>query len=128
MIYYFTKKLDLDFNSSIAKVTDELKNEGFGIITEIDVKNTLKNKLNVDFRNYKILGACNPEFAYKALQEENKIGLLLPCNVIIQEIDEGNIEVSIIDPIVSMSHIANLNLEEVAKKIRMKLQNVIDKL
>ena len=91
MKYYFNKTLNEDFNKVIERVTEELKNEGFGILTEIDVKETLKKKLDVDFKKYKILGACNPPYAHKALEAEDKIGTMLPCNVIVQEIEEGTV-------------------------------------
>ena len=102
MSYYFSKILQISFDVAVAKTVEELKKEGFGILTEIDVKETLKKKLNVDFRKYKILGACNPPFAYQALQSEDKVGLMLPCNVIVQETPDGKTEVSAIDPIASM--------------------------
>ncbi|MDH4222502.1 MAG: DUF302 domain-containing protein [candidate division Zixibacteria bacterium] len=128
MSYYFTKILDISYSEAIEKVTDELKKEGFGILTEIDVKETLKRKLNVDFRKYKILGACNPPFAYQALQAEDKIGLMLPCNIIVQETLEGMTEVSAIDPFASMQAIENRKLKETAEQIRTKLKKVIDSL
>jgi len=128
MKYYFSKKVDLDFDEAIEKVTKELKEEGFGVLTEIDVKATLKKKLDVDFQNYQILGACNPGFAYKALQAENKIGTMLPCNVIIQELEDGSIEVSAIDPVASMQAVDNEQLPEVASEVRKKLSKVIESL
>ncbi len=128
MSYYFTKVLNISFPEAIDKVADELKKEGFGILTEIDVKETLKRKLNVDFRKYKILGACNPPFAYQALQAEDKIGLMLPCNVIVQETPEGKTEVSAIDPFASMQAIENQKLKETAEQVREKLKKVIDSL
>jgi len=128
MSYYFTKILDISYSEAIEKVTDELKKEGFGILTEIDVKETLKRKLNVDFRKYKILGACNPPFAYQALQAEDKIGLMLPCNIIVQETLEGMTEVSAIDPFASMQAIENRKLKETAEQVRTKLKKVIDSL
>jgi len=128
MNYYFSKNLSMSFDEAIVRVTGELKKEGFGILTEIDVKETLKKKLDVDFKKYRILGACNPPFAYKALQAEDKIGLMLPCNVIIQEISEGKIEVSAIDPVASMQAVANPKLLEVAEQVRVKLQKVINNL
>lgn len=127
MSYYFTKTVDLSFDDAIAKVTEDLKNEGFGILTEIDVKETLRKKLDVDFRPYKILGACNPPFAYKALQAEEKIGVMLPCNVIVQQKQDG-VEVTAVDPIASMQAVENPNLAEVAKEVQAKLKNVIEKL
>jgi uncharacterized protein (DUF302 family) len=122
------KQIKISFDNAIIKVTEALKNEGFGVLTEIDVQATLKKKLDVDFRKYKILGACNPPFAYKALQAEDKIGLLLPCNVIIQEISEGIIEVASIDPIESMSRVNNDKLVDIALEIKQKLKNMMDSL
>ena len=110
MSYYFNKIVSGEFSKVVENVTKELKKEGFGILTEIDVKATLKKKLDVDFRNYLILGACNPPFAYKALQVEEKVGAMLPCNVIIQEKPEGKIEVSAVDPVASMQAIDNIML------------------
>jgi uncharacterized protein (DUF302 family) len=126
MIYYFTKTLDLNYEEALENVTKELLKEGFGILTEIDVKKTLKIKLDQDFRKYKILGSCNPPFAFKALSAEDKIGLMLPCNVIVQEIEEGKTEVSAIDPLASMLAIDNPELEAVAKEVQVKLKKVID--
>jgi len=128
MSYYFSKILDLPFDEAVARVTGELKKEGFGILTEIDVKETLKKKLDVDFKKYRILGACNPPFAYKALQEEDKVGLMLPCNVVVQEISDGKIEVAAIDPVASMQAIENPKLWDVAEQVRAKLKTVIDSL
>jgi uncharacterized protein (DUF302 family) len=125
MNYYFTKTITGSFDNVIQKVTEALKTEGFGILTEIDIKSTLKKKLNVDFYNYKILGACNPPFAYKALQTEDKIGTMLPCNVIVQEKVLG---VSAVDPAASMLSIENNDLREIANEIRVKLQSVIEQL
>ena len=126
MSYHFTKNLDLSYEEAISRTTEELKKEGFGIMTEIDVKEALKKKLDVDFRKYKILGACNPSFAYKALQAEDKIGTMLPCNVIVQETDDGKVEVSAIDPIASMQAIENPSLAGIANEVREKLRKVID--
>ncbi len=128
MSYYFTKIVKASFDEALAKVTDELKVEGFGILTEIDVKETLKKKLNVDFRRYKILGACNPPFAYKALTAENKIGTMLPCNVIVQEISAGQVEVTAIDPLASMQAVENTALKDIASEISNKLKTVIGKM
>lgn len=128
MSYYFSKKLNISFDEAIAKVTEELKKEGFGILTEIDVKEALKKKLNIDFRKYKILGACNPPFAYKALQAEDKIGTMLPCNVIVQETPDGQAEVSAIDPVASMQAVENPALEKIAAEIQDKLKKVINSL
>ena len=126
MKYYFNKTVIGDFNQVIEKVTEELKKEGFGILTEIDIKATLKKKLDVDFYNYRILGACNPPFAYKALLVEDKIGTMLPCNVIVQEKEKGKIEISAVDPMVSMSAVENKVLVKVAKQVRDKLKVVIE--
>jgi uncharacterized protein (DUF302 family) len=114
MSYYVSKKVKMTFDEAVSRVTEELQKGGFGILTEINVKETLKKKLNVDFQQYKILGACNPSLAYQALQAEDKIGLMLPCNVIVQEKSAGEIEVSAIDPIASMQAIKNPALEQVA--------------
>ena len=128
MEYFFTKTLTDSFENAIQKVTEGLKEEGFGILTEIDLKATFKKKLDVDFYNYRILGACNPSFAYKALQEEDKIGTMLPCNVIVQEKVPGQIEVSAVDPAASMMAVENQGLTEVASEVRSRLQRVIEKL
>lgn len=126
MSYYFSKTVDLSFDEAIVRVTDELKKEGFGVLTEIDVKATLKKKLDVDFRNYRILGACNPPFAHKALQAEAHIGLMLPCNIVVQEGENGQTIVSAIDPIASMQAVENNSLDEVATEVKAKLQRVIE--
>lgn len=128
MEYYFSKKIETSFEETLEKVTASLKEEGFGILTEIDVKETLKKKLDVDFRKYKILGACNPHFAYKALQAEDKIGTMLPCNVIVQEVSEGGVEVAAVDPVASMKAIENPELFNIAKQVQEKLQRVIQNL
>lgn len=126
MNYYFTTVIKGNFESVEAKVTELLKNEGFGIITQIDIKQTLKDKLQVDFQKYKILGACNPSFAHKALQVENKIGTMLPCNVIVQEISPNTVEVSAINPFVSMQAVKNNELKTIAESVGSKLENVIN--
>ena len=128
MSYYFSKKLSVSFDDAVEKVRDRLKKEGFGILTDIDVKETLKKKLDVDFRKYRILGACNPTFAYKALQAEDKIGTMLPCNVIVQEIEDGTVEIAAIDPIASMQAIRNQSLGEIARQVQAKLKKVIEDL
>ncbi len=128
MSYYFSKIINESFDKTIIKVVLSLKNEGFGVLTEIDVKETLKNKLNVDFQKYTILGACNPSFAYQALKVENRIGIMLPCNVIVQEISEGNVEVAAVDPIASMKAVENPALLEIAKQVQEKLRKVIESL
>ena len=129
MNYYFSKSLiNVTFDEAIQKVTESLKEEGFGILTEIDIKATLKKKLDVDFYNYKILGACNPPFAYQALLAEDKIGTMLPCNVIVQEKEAGQVEVSAVDPAASMQAIENKDLQTIANEISAKLQKVINDL
>jgi uncharacterized protein (DUF302 family) len=128
MSYYFTKTVVGSFEAIEIKVVASLKNEGFGVLTQIDMQQTLKKKLNVDFKNYKILGACNAPFAYKALQADDKIGVLLPCNVIIQEHAPNTIEVSVIDPLVSMQVVNNDTLKNVAQEVSIKLKNVINNL
>jgi uncharacterized protein (DUF302 family) len=128
MSYYFSKTLNVSFEEAVAKVTEEMKKEGFGILTDIDVQATLKKKLNADFRKYRILGACNPPFAYQALQAEDKIGLMLPCNFIVQEFSEGKVEVAAIDPIASMQAINNPLLGDVARQVHAKLKKVIESL
>ena len=125
MKYYFNKSLEIPFDEAVAKVTEQLKKEGFGVLTEIDVKKTLKKKLDVDFQQYKILGACNPHFAYQALQKEDKIGTMLPCNVIVQETEEDKIEVAAIDPMASMQAVQNPDLQAVAEQVQAKLRSVI---
>lgn len=129
MKYYMSTKVqNKNFDETIEFVAEELKKEGFGVLTEIDVKATLKKKLNVDFKKYKILGACNPHFAYKALSAEDKLGILLPCNVVVEEHDNGDVEVSAVDPVVSMSGVENDNLEELAGEVKDKLTRVIKNL
>jgi uncharacterized protein (DUF302 family) len=128
MSYHFSNTVSLPFDEAVARVTEELRKEGFGVLTDIDVKATLKTKLGVDFRNYRILGACNPPYAYQALQMEDKIGTMLPCNVIVQELGDGQVEVSAVDPAASMQAIDNLNLENVAAEVRAKLRKVVDSL
>ncbi|MEP2669148.1 MAG: DUF302 domain-containing protein [Cyclobacteriaceae bacterium] len=128
MNYYFNTTISGDFDQAVEKVTEELKKEGFGVLTEIDIKATLKKKLDVDFYNYRILGACNPPFAYKALQAEDKIGAMLPCNVIVQEKKPGEIEVSAVDPVASMQAVENEKLNEIANEISNKLRKVISNL
>jgi uncharacterized protein (DUF302 family) len=128
MTYHFSKTLNLGMDEAIAKVTEALKSEGFGVLTEIDVQKTLKAKINADFRPYRILGACNPGMAYEALKAEDKIGTMLPCNVVVQEHAPGRVEVSAIDPVESMKAIVNPGLGNVANQVRTKLQAVIAKL
>lgn len=128
MTYHFTKTVNLSMDAAAAKVTEALKQEGFGVLTEIDVQKTLKAKIDVDFRPYRILGACNPSFAHKALLAEDKIGTMLPCNVIVQEQSPGTVEVSAVDPVESMKAIDNPALGEIANEVRTRLQRVIAQL
>lgn len=129
MNYYYSKVMrNVTFDEAIAKVTEALKSEGFGILTEIDIKATLNKKLDVDFYNYKILGACNPPFAYKALMAEDKIGTMLPCNVIVQEKVAGEVEVSAVDPMASMQAVENKALHNIAIEISDRLKKIIENL
>ncbi len=128
MSYYFSKIINESFDKAIVKVIVSLKNEGFGVLTEIDVKETLKKKLDVDFKKYTILGACNPSFAYQALKAEDKIGIMMPCNVIVQEISEGEVEIAAVDPVVSMKAVENPALLEIANQVQEKLRKVIESL
>jgi len=128
MKYYINKTLNSTFENALKLVEQELKKEGFGIMTEMDVHKALKEKLNVDFRRYKILGACNPTYAHKALQVEDKIGTMLPCNVIVQELGENKVEVAAVDPVASMQAVENEELDKITKEIREKLRNVISSL
>ena len=128
MSYYISKISKVGFEGTLLKVEEELKAEGFGVLTEIDVQSTLKKKLDVDFKRYKILGACNPSLAHKALSTEDKIGILLPCNVIVEENIGGEVEVAAVNPIVAMSSVQNDSLAEVAKNVTEKLQKVMDKI
>lgn len=126
--YGFSKVVNLSYDKAIEKVTDELKKEGFGVLTEIDVKETLKKKLDVDFKPYKILGACNPPNAYKALQAEEEIGLMLPCNVIVYVNDKDETVVAAINPIASMLAVNNPNLGNTASEVQGKLRIVIERI
>lgn len=128
MSYYYSKIIDDSFENVLRKTEVALKQEGFGILTEIDVKETLKKKLDVDFKKYKILGACNPPYAYKALQAEDKIGTMLPCNVIVIEQSANQIEVAAVNPISSMQAVHNDDLLKIAEEIKDKLIGVIDSL
>ncbi|MDD4429087.1 MAG: DUF302 domain-containing protein [Paludibacter sp.] len=128
MKYNFEKTTECTFDEAVEKVTEELKKEGFGVLSEIDIHEKLKEKLDIDFRKYKILGACNPGKAYEALKFENKIGTMLPCNVIVQELDKGKVEVAAVNPVASMLAVDNRELIEVAKEIAEKLQRVINAL
>ena len=122
MSYHFSKTVAMDFQAAVDKVTAELKARGFGILTQIDVRQTLKAKLDVEFRPYLILGACNPPFAYRALQAEDKIGTMLPCNIIVQQHADGSVEVSAVDPVASMAAVVNVELAGVAEEIRNRLR------
>jgi uncharacterized protein (DUF302 family) len=128
MSYYFSKTVQTTFDDAVSRVVEELKKEGFGLLMEIDVQETLKKKLNVDFRKYRILGACNPQYAYKALETEDKIGTMLPCNVIVQEIAGVGAEIAVIDPAASMQAVKNPALEVIAGQVRDKLRSVIERL
>ena len=128
MKYYFNKTVTGSFDATIEKVKELLQKEGFGVLTEINIRDTFKKKLNADFKPYKILGACNPSFAYKALQAEDKIGTMLPCNIIVQEMDNKAIEVAVINPLVSMQAVKNAQLEDIAQEVSNKLKNVIKNL
>ena len=128
MSYYFSKHLNCSFDEAITRAVEQLKVEGFGVLTEIDIKATLKKKLDVEFPQYRILGACNPSLAYKALQAEAHIGTMLPCNVIVRELPEGGIEVAAVDPVESMKSIVNSQLGDIANEVRLKLQTVIERL
>ena len=125
MKYYIEKTTNYTFDEAVEKVTEELKKEGFGVLSEINIHEQLKEKLEVDFRKYKILGACSPANAYKALQFENRIGTMLPCNVIVQELDDGKTEVAAVDPVASMMAVDNSKLTEIATEIKEKLQRVV---
>lgn len=125
MNYYFSKKINTNFDQAVQLITESLKKEGFGVLTEIDIQEKLKEKLNVDFRKYKILGACNPAYAYKALQLEDKIGTMLPCSVIVQELENNEIEVAAVDPVASMMAIENSVLAGIAEEIKEKLERAI---
>ncbi len=125
MNYYLNKTTDYQFDEAVDKITIALKEVGFGILTEIDMKTTLKNKLGIDRRPYKILGACNPPFANKAISTEEKIGILLPCNVTIIETDSGKVDVSIMDPAVAMSVVENSELESLALEVKAKLEKAL---
>jgi len=126
--YYFNKIIALPFDEAVERVKGELKKDGFGVLTEIDVRRTLKEKLGVDFRPYRILGACNAPYAYRALQAEDKIGTMLPCSVIVQELAPGRVEVAAVDPWASMAAVKNEDLGAIGLEVREKLRAVIDRL
>lgn len=128
MSYYLSKILLLSFDAAVVRTTDALKEEGFGVITDIDIKETLKKKIGVDFPSYRILGACNPALAYEALQLENKVGTMLPCNVVVRDAGNGQTEVAAIDPVASMQAIDNQELKRAAEEVRVKLEKAIARL
>lgn len=128
MTYYMSKTLALGFDEAVRRTTEALKEEGFGVLTEIDVADTLKKKIGVDFRRYRILGACNPKLAYEALQLEGNIGTMLPCNVVVQEKSDGKVEVAAIDPVASMMAVDNPGLKKAAEQVRDKLQRMVSRL
>ena len=125
MAYYFSKQLEMPFDQAVQHVTEALATKGFGVLTTIDVRATMKKKLNVEFRPYTILGACNPGFAHKALQSEDMIGTMLPCNVVVQEMSKGLVEVSAVDPVASMTAIKNPKLTTIAGEVRDLLKQVV---
>jgi uncharacterized protein (DUF302 family) len=128
MTYYFSKTIDAGFDEAVSRTREALKAEGFGVITEIDVQNTLKTKIDVDFRRYLILGACNPAMAYEALQIEDKVGTMLPCNVVVQEREPGRVEIAAIDPVASMQAIKNPDLTEKAAAVAGKLRSALERI
>lgn len=128
MAYYNLKIVDYSYEEALVKVTEELKKEGFGVLTEIDVKETLKKKIDVDFRKYKILGACNPPLAHKALTAEDKVGVLLPCNVVVQENEEGKTEISAMNPAEAMQMIENPDMKLIADEVSERLNKVLNNL
>lgn len=128
MKYFNTKIVDYSYDEALVKVAEELKKEGFGVLTEIDVKETLKKKIDVDFRRYKIMGACNPAFAHKAISTEDNLGVLLPCNFVVQENKDGKTQISSVNPLVSMQSVENENLEPIAKEVSEKLSRVMNNL
>jgi uncharacterized protein (DUF302 family) len=128
MSYYFGKTLTTGFDDAISRTTAALKDKGFGIITEVDIQQTLKNKIGVDFRQYRILGACNPKLAHEALRIEDKIGTMLPCNVVVQEVSKDKTEIAAIDPVASMQAVDNPRLKEAAARVRDLLKSAIDEI
>jgi uncharacterized protein (DUF302 family) len=126
MSYYFSRIVDDSFDKAIERITNALQERKFGILTEIDVRETLKKKLDIDFRNYKILGACNPPFAHKALESEDKVGTMLPCNVIVQETADGKTEIAAINPVESMKAIENDELKKIAEEVREMLKEALE--
>ena len=125
MSYYLGRMLSLSFDAAVARTMDALKKEGFGVISDIDIKETLKKKIGVDYPSYRILGACNPALAYEALKLENKVGTMLPCNVVVRDAGNGQTEVAAIDPVASMQAIDNRELKRAAEQVRAKLEKVV---
>ena len=123
-----SKNVDLEFNNAVDQITSELKKEGFGVITEIDLKEKFKEKLRVNYRNYKILGACNPEYAHKAIGVDDKIGLMLPCNILVQQHEDGHVEVSAINPLQSIGGMGDKELDKLATEVSQKLKSAVDRL
>jgi uncharacterized protein (DUF302 family) len=128
MDYYFSTRLKTDFNGAVEKITQALKEQGFGVLTDIDVQRTFKEKLGIDYKKYRILGACSPPYAHRALEAEDKIGTMLPCNVIVQELGSGEIEVAAINPIASMQAVNNSELIDLATEVTQKLKSAIETL
>jgi uncharacterized protein (DUF302 family) len=126
MEYYISKKVNKKFDEAIARVTETLKNEGFGVMTTIEMDKKFKEKLDVDIPRYTILGACNPAYAYEAVQSEDKIGLMLPCNVIVRQLENDTVEVSAINPVVAMQPVENENIKDVMEEVRIRLSNAIN--
>jgi uncharacterized protein (DUF302 family) len=128
MAYYISRIVERPFDKAIEDLTKALQSEGFGVLTDIDVRATLKNKLNAEFRPYRILGACNPPLAHQALQTEDKIGVMLPCNVIVQEVGQDRVEIAAIDPAAAMERVGNASLADIAITVRKKLISVLERL
>ncbi len=126
MSYHISKTVDLDFDEAVSRTIEELGKEGFGVLTDIDFKTVLKEKLDVDFKRYRVLGACNPPLAYETLKAEDRVGMMLPCNVIVRETKDGKVEVSAIDPTSAMSVVGNESLAETGALVREKLSTVIE--
>ena len=126
MEYHFSRRFSLSFEKAVERITQELKQEGFGIVTSIDIKEIFRKKINVEFRNYTILGACNPQFAYEGLLEEDKLGLFLPCNVVVQEHENGEVEISVVNPEELMQKTDDLNLKALAVELKTSLVHALD--
>ena len=126
MKYYFEKNTNYDFDTAVKRIKEELQKEGFGILVEIDMKKTLKEKINIDFTQYKILGACNPPFAYESLKVEDNIGIMLPCNIMIRETKDQQIKVAVVNPVFAMQSVKNDKMAEIAKQIQIKLKNALN--